>query len=269
MINLKHILKEFNSYALDYPNTEKINVKIKHMLRVMENNTMLAKSLGLSDEEIKLAGAIGILHDIGRFEQVKQYNTFVDKDSFDHAEYSAQLLEDGLIRRFIPDTTEYDQVIINSVRFHSRFKLPETLQGLERMQAQLIRDADKIDIYKQITDYNAREVFDGPSPLPSDMIDEKVLREFLAGHCIKNSDMKTKLDDYVRKCALVYDFNFPKQSCELLKKADSINSITNIFLKAFPSSNLHTNAQIQTVRTRTLAYIDRCIEDIKPQKDEK
>lgn len=101
------------------------------------------------------------------------------------------------------------------------------------------------------------------------MISEKVLREFLSGHCIKNSDMRTKLDDYVRKCALVYDFNFPKQSCQLLRQADSINSITNIFLRAFPSSNLHTNSQIQTVKSRTLSYIDRCIEDVKPQKEEK
>ena len=35
----------------------------------------------LYEEDIILAEAIGLLHDIGRFEQIRTYHTFIDKDS--------------------------------------------------------------------------------------------------------------------------------------------------------------------------------------------
>ena len=37
---------------------------------------------------------IGLLHDIGRFEQVKVYDTFSDIDSIDHADYGVEILGD-------------------------------------------------------------------------------------------------------------------------------------------------------------------------------
>ena len=42
---------------------------------------------------------VGLLHDIGRFEQVRIYNTFRDAESVNHAQFSADLLfRDGMIR---------------------------------------------------------------------------------------------------------------------------------------------------------------------------
>ena len=60
--------------------------------------------LNLSEEDILLAELIGLLHDIGRFEQIKNYHTFLDKESIDHAEYGNKILfEDDLIRNFITE----------------------------------------------------------------------------------------------------------------------------------------------------------------------
>lgn len=42
---------------------------------------MIAESLGLLDEEVKLAQLLGLFHDLGRFEQVRIADTFSDKDS--------------------------------------------------------------------------------------------------------------------------------------------------------------------------------------------
>ena len=42
-----------------------------------------------------------MLHDIGRFEQIRRFGTFNDVQSVDHAEFGADLLfKEGLIRKF-------------------------------------------------------------------------------------------------------------------------------------------------------------------------
>ena len=65
----------------------------------LDINTLFAQRLGLNQEQVNLATAIGLLHDIGRFEQVRLYHTFNDGKSVNHAEIGVKILfEDGLIR---------------------------------------------------------------------------------------------------------------------------------------------------------------------------
>ncbi len=47
---------------------------------------------GTALEDVDLAWLVGLLLDIGRLEQLKQYGTFLDADSFDHARYGAEIL---------------------------------------------------------------------------------------------------------------------------------------------------------------------------------
>ena len=49
-----------------------------------------------------LAAYCGLLHDIGRFEQLKRYNTFVDSKSIDHGLLGYEILkEDNYINKYI------------------------------------------------------------------------------------------------------------------------------------------------------------------------
>jgi putative nucleotidyltransferase with HDIG domain len=47
----------------------------------------LAAKLGWSEHDVQLAWVMGLLHDIGRFEQARRYHTFIDYKSMDHARY--------------------------------------------------------------------------------------------------------------------------------------------------------------------------------------
>ena len=47
--------------------------------------------MGLGEEDIFLAKIIALLHDIGRFEQLKLYDSF-EPGIFDHAQYGADIL---------------------------------------------------------------------------------------------------------------------------------------------------------------------------------
>ena len=86
-MNIKNARIEFKNYVKNYnPQDPKIALKISHIERVSQKAKELAISLNLSQEDINLAELIGLLHDIGRFEQIRIYNTFMDKDSVNHAE---------------------------------------------------------------------------------------------------------------------------------------------------------------------------------------
>ena len=90
----------FREYVSHYnAGEEKVRLKIEHTFRVAGLCRQIAESLGMEEEEQDLAWFTGLLHDVGRFEQLKNYGTFIDADSIDHAEYGAQILfEQGKIR---------------------------------------------------------------------------------------------------------------------------------------------------------------------------
>ena len=86
-------LAAFNDYASGYELGDvKIRLKYDHMLRVASRCAAIAESERECELPTDLAWLIGLVHDIGRFEQVRRYGTFVDSKSIDHAALSAELL---------------------------------------------------------------------------------------------------------------------------------------------------------------------------------
>ena len=128
MININNIYEKFDKYVSNY-NSEngRIKLKIEHIKRVAEISRKLAKNLNLTDEQIDLAEAIGIFHDIGRFEQVRIYDTFSDKDTVNHAELGVKILfEDNLIDDFEIEE-KYKKLIKIAVLNHNRDKIEDGL----------------------------------------------------------------------------------------------------------------------------------------------
>ena len=77
----------------------------------------------LGEEQQQLAELIALLHDIGRFEQLRLYDSFMP-DTMDHAAFGVKLLFDGenpMIRRFLADTC-YDEIIIRCYCKAQRFQ---------------------------------------------------------------------------------------------------------------------------------------------------
>ncbi len=58
-------------------------MKIQHTFRVAGLCEQIARLLGLEKEEQDLGWFTGLLHDAGRFEQLKNYGTFIDAYSTD------------------------------------------------------------------------------------------------------------------------------------------------------------------------------------------
>ena len=163
MIDNTKAKKAFKEYVKNYDiENPKIKLKIAHIERTSEVARKMAESLELQKEDIELAELIGLLHDIGRFEQVRKYNTFVDHLSENHAKIGVDILfKDGLIRRFIEDD-KYDKIIELAIINHNKDKnmLPTNLSPKEELHVKLIRDSDKVDIIYILTFDDQKTLWD-------------------------------------------------------------------------------------------------------------
>lgn len=141
------MIEKFDKYVSNYDfEDENIKLKYNHSIRVMNLMIKYAELLGFSEEDIEIAKLIGLLHDIGRFEQLKVYHTYVDLKSVDHADYSiVQLFDKDEIKLFT-DKEEWYPVIDFAIRYHNKKELPECSDDRVLRFANLIRDVDKLDI---------------------------------------------------------------------------------------------------------------------------
>src|SRR5690554_6538766 len=105
MIKYERCKDVFEQFVDNYDrDNDKISLKYFHTLRVADFCEKIAESLNLSKEDIAIAKLTGLLHDIGRFEQVKIYDTYNDLVSVDHAFLSFKILEkNDYINNYIED----------------------------------------------------------------------------------------------------------------------------------------------------------------------
>lgn len=197
-----------DSYDLKDPN---IYLKYKHTYKVAENCEIIASSLQLLQGDQDLAWTIGMLHDIGRFEQLKRFHTYVDAVSIDHAMFGADLLfKDGLIAQFVEDTSCYE-LIEKAIRYHSLYRIPEDLCERDTMFCHIIRDADKVDIFRANYEtgmpviYNVTE-----EELKQSAITPEVFDVFMEHRAIPRNIKKTVADNLVGHVALTFELVYPK-----------------------------------------------------------
>ena len=118
-----------------------ITIKQDHTHEVCRNALRIARDLGLREGEVLLAETIALLHDVGRFSQYRQYRTFDDSISVNHAALGVKTLLETNALRGLPARDR--DLIVRAVTLHNVFSLPEGLDGTTLLFARLVRDADK------------------------------------------------------------------------------------------------------------------------------
>ncbi len=112
------------------------NVKYIHSIDVAYDSKRVGIDLNLfNDENIKILWTSGLLHDIGRFAQLRLTGTFKDAESFanesfgkitDHGVLGEKiLLDDERIKMFYPLTRVYDKFVASVVGNHFESKVPD------------------------------------------------------------------------------------------------------------------------------------------------
>jgi len=207
----------FHEYVKVYdPSDEKIKLKMIHTMMVAGICEDIAKSLAMDEHDSMIAYLSGVLHDVGRFEQVRQYGTFDDSVSVNHAKLSADILFlDGKIYDFVPEWSEWSgedkRLLEQSIRLHNEYRLPETIDERLAVFANLLRDADKVDIMRVHVQSPLEEIYSvSREEFLSSGVSEKVLEAFNEKHCVLKSLKKTAMDILVGHASLCFELVYPR-----------------------------------------------------------
>ena len=213
------LLNEFDSYVRKYNiDDPKIKLKYNHSYRVMDLCRQIAESIGLNDNDVKLAMIIGILHDYARFEQWSMYKTYSDMDSVDHGDLAVELLfEKNEIENFNIKKEDYS-VVYDAIKYHNKYEYPEHASQRNKLFCQIIKDADKLDIFYLLSIGEIKIVNDDSE------ISDEIKDEFYKENLLKREQKKTKSDIIVFYLAMIYDMNF-KYSYKFLKQNKLIEKL--------------------------------------------
>ena len=130
-----------------------MRLKRAHTGFVVRNAEAIASGEGFTAEEREVALAAALLHDTGRYEQLRRYDTFRDSDSVDHAVFSREIVkEEGWLDLIKGVSEEWKDAILNAVLYHNRRDLPEGMNRLTEVASHTVRDADKLDIFRVLED---------------------------------------------------------------------------------------------------------------------
>lgn len=278
-INRKNVIDAFAEYVRNYdPSDEKIKLKIDHTYRVAGLCQRIAESLGLSEPDVDIAWLLGMLHDIGRFEQIRRFGTFNDAQSVDHAEFGADLLfKEGLIRKFAEGyyeecelarsgNEEAEQIIKNNehhnkdtgllemaIRQHNKYRVKEDLTERQRMFCDILRDADKVDIFKVNADIPMEIIYDVTTEeLKNGVITKEVLESFYKKETVLKSVRRSAVDHIVGHISLLFELVY-KESYRQAKEQGYVYKLLD-----FKSDVPEVNAEFGDMRK----YVDEFLMEI-------
>ncbi len=254
-MNRDRVIEEFKKYTADYnPSDVKVKLKIEHTYRVAGLCDDIARSLGLDEKNQDFAWLSGMLHDIGRFEQLRRFNTFRDKDSINHAQLSADLLfgQERLITRFVEED-EFDLDMLDKViRYHNAFRLPAKQDERELMFCNILRDADKIDILKVNYDTPRTEIYNLPEEaFTESFITDEVFNDIMASGNVNREHSKTGVDFVLGHIAFIYGLVFPR-SLQLVKEQGYIWKLLD-----FKSNNPDTVKKLGIIKAKIEQDLNR------------
>jgi hypothetical protein len=126
-------------------------IKVEHTRQVLAVAEEIIQAEKLTGR-IAQAGKLGaLLHDVGRFPQFRQYRTFRDADSANHAQLSVRhILREGMLEGTPADIR---RLTLGAVYLHNKRVLPPLASDELRTTARIVRDSDKLDIYRIMIDH--------------------------------------------------------------------------------------------------------------------
>jgi len=257
-VEIRRFKKWFTDYVAGFYGSDRYvnaNIKLKelHSHRVCKEMEYLAESLGLPSDKKRIAWTIALFHDIGRFEQFRQYRTYNDFESIDHCGLGLKVLKN---RKVLDCLDGREAVLVRAaIGYHGVKQLPQGLSGDTMLFSRLIRDADKLDILPYLIKRYKRYLRD-PKSFPFEfgfpdkpVYTKAVVRDILAGRRIEYRKLRTLNDMKLLVVGWVYDVNFTAALVRI-KRRRSMDKIIDF---------LPQTAEIKEVRKKIRDYIDKKI----------
>ena len=202
----------FDAYVAPYDaSNPRIALKVDHTLRVADLCDRIAKSIDLTTPDCDLAWLCGLLHDIGRFEQVRRWDTFSDARSCSHAALGVEVLfEEGRLTSFAHLPAADQELLRTAVATHSDFRLPDELDARTRTFCDMLRDADKIDILKAVCTEPVEAIFGvSRADLLASELTPAVEQTFYAHRTVLRADRKAPADYVLGFACFAFELMYP------------------------------------------------------------
>ncbi len=189
-----------------------ISLKEAHTHNVCDNMAKITRELSLDGGLALLAQTVALFHDVGRFPQYRKYRTFVDRVSTNHAALGAKVLIENNVLRGL---TQYEQdCVIRAVTLHNVFTIPAGLGPDPLLLLRMVRDADKLDIWRVFIEYDSLPEEDRPTAATLGLPDTpsyspEVLASLHRRGMVQLSALRTLNDFKLLQLAWIFDLNVP------------------------------------------------------------
>lgn len=235
---------------------QNIDLKEQHTKRVCNEILKIGIQLGLNENELHLAETVALLHDIGRFEQYDKYRTFSDINSEDHAKLGIRILnQKRVIDKLI---TGHKQLIFCIIDSHNKPEIPSGISEQCKYFSKLLRDADKLDIFRIVTGYYNRngkrngtltlDLHDTPG------FSEDVYNDLLNRHIVNIKHVQNLNDFKLLQLGWIFDINF-KATVECVKENKYLEKIRDV---------LPESREISDIFEKIIFYRDEKLDKVSP-----
>ncbi len=224
-----------------------ILLKEKHTERTCKEIVSLGCELDLAVEDLLLAETAALFHDIGRFSQWKYYSTFIDSESEDHALLGLEVMSRHRVLQGI--SPEKREMICEAIRHHNLKELPTSLPPQQLFFSRLLRDSDKLDIWRMIImqqreQSDLLEVLAGDIPRSTSYARE-IVAELRQGKSPDFSYVRNQNDMRLIRLGWVFDLNFAP-SCRQVMERQYIEELC---------SQLPANREIRELQEHLTTYL--------------
>lgn len=216
----------YHQYSLSFESpdpliTKNIRLKHTHSLRVREEALWIGRQIGMDEADLRIAETVALFHDIGRFDQYTRFKTYVDRKNINHALHGLDILDQEGTLEVLDSATR--EVVRFAIGHHNVAELPVIEDSEQRKHARLIRDADKLDIWRVVTDhYHTPNAGRDPAielDLPDTPgISRAPLEDLVARKIVDLAHMKNLNDFKLLQVGWAFDLNFAPTFQRLLER---------------------------------------------------
>lgn len=220
---MEALIARFREYAATFRGQSalcdrNIDLKVEHTLRVASEMTRLCREEHVAPRLCVPARYTAMLHDLSRFEQFRRSGSFNDAESFDHGDRSAEI---AAAEHWVDDLDHrMAEAVLTAVAWHNKPAIPPDLSPDADTLTRLVRDADKLDIFKVLLDHLKHP--DNPavtfSLAPDAGVTPAIAEALAEGRQVLHRDMRTAADFLAAKLLWPFDLNFAWSRREFLRR---------------------------------------------------
>ncbi|HPJ25423.1 MAG TPA: HD domain-containing protein [Synergistaceae bacterium] len=252
----EEVCRWFHAYVASYyerfGKIHQLVLKEEHSHRVAAYCAAVSEELHWSEEEQRLAFAVGLLHDIGRFPQYGEYGTFFDFRSVDHGERGLRVLREEMPGNLFLSRGE--RILEACVSLHNKKDIPENLSGEILPYLQIVRDCDKVDIFHVVREHvdagRSEELYPGLRPEGS--YSDRVVADLVRENKARYDTLRTLSDVMLFQLCWIFDITYPAALRLLLR-----NGEIQWILGRLPEDS-RIEPLLQRVREKIVPFSEEC-----------